>query len=278
MLEARRSARCRGCGRCSSSPPDGARRRRRSPWLVDLLLALDRQLTHIEQNLSHYFSPNTHLLGEALALYVAGRVAAELAASERRAATGRRILVARDRAADRRRRRALRALDALSPLHAGLLPPRAGIVARITGDPAAHRFRSGRRAAGPRGAPARRRAEAPPAHRRRRWRDAAADLTGRAAGRHPRQPRGRRRARRSARLCGSAPLRKKRSGCSAHPQLHEALARRRPRRRRRWRPLRRAGRHRLLRVANGRRRSPRHRRADRTATRTAVMPTPTRCR
>ena len=33
------------------------------PWLVDLLLALDRQLRHIEQNLSHYFSPNTHLLG-----------------------------------------------------------------------------------------------------------------------------------------------------------------------------------------------------------------------
>ncbi len=40
---------------------------------MDLLLALDRQLAHIEQNLSHYFSPNTHLLGEALALYVAGR-------------------------------------------------------------------------------------------------------------------------------------------------------------------------------------------------------------
>ena len=51
----------------------GRRARRRPPWLVDLLLALDRQLTHVEQNLSRYFSPNTHLLGEALALYVVRR-------------------------------------------------------------------------------------------------------------------------------------------------------------------------------------------------------------
>jgi hypothetical protein len=43
------------------------------PWTVDLLVALDRQLHHIERHLSRYFSPNTHLLGEALALYVAGR-------------------------------------------------------------------------------------------------------------------------------------------------------------------------------------------------------------
>jgi hypothetical protein len=64
-----------------------------SPWLVDLLVALDRQLGHIEHNLSYYFSPNTHLLGEALALYVTGRALPELAASDRRAATGRRILI-----------------------------------------------------------------------------------------------------------------------------------------------------------------------------------------
>jgi uncharacterized heparinase superfamily protein len=64
-----------------------------SPWLVDLLLALDRQLTHVERNLSYYFSPNTHLLGEALALYVCGRALPELAASPRREALGRRILV-----------------------------------------------------------------------------------------------------------------------------------------------------------------------------------------
>jgi hypothetical protein len=64
-----------------------------SPWLVDLLVGLDRQLTHIEGNLSHYFSPNTHLLGEALALYVTGRALPELAASERRATIGRAILL-----------------------------------------------------------------------------------------------------------------------------------------------------------------------------------------
>jgi hypothetical protein len=62
------------------------------PWTVDLLLGLDRQLTHVEQNLSTYFSPNTHLSGEALALYVSGRALPEFAASERRAAIGRDVL------------------------------------------------------------------------------------------------------------------------------------------------------------------------------------------
>ena len=64
-----------------------------APWIVDLLLALDRQLTHIEQNLSHYFSPNTHLSGEALALYVAGCALPELGASARRVALGRQVLI-----------------------------------------------------------------------------------------------------------------------------------------------------------------------------------------
>lgn len=64
-----------------------------APWLVDLLLGLDRQLTHVEQNLSHYFSPNTHLSGEALALFVAGTVLPELASSNRRRSVGRAILV-----------------------------------------------------------------------------------------------------------------------------------------------------------------------------------------
>ena len=63
------------------------------PWLVDMLVALDRQLTHIEQNLSIYFSPNTHLTGEALALYVAGVALPELAGSRRWRDTGRRILL-----------------------------------------------------------------------------------------------------------------------------------------------------------------------------------------
>jgi uncharacterized heparinase superfamily protein len=64
------------------------------PWTVDLLIGLDRQLTQIERNLSKYFSPNTHLLGEALALYAAGRSLPMLAAAPRRAALGRRLLLA----------------------------------------------------------------------------------------------------------------------------------------------------------------------------------------
>jgi hypothetical protein len=62
-------------------------------WLVDLLLGLDRQLDHISRHLSVYFSPNTHLLGEALALYVAGRVLPELRRAPRWEAIGRRVLI-----------------------------------------------------------------------------------------------------------------------------------------------------------------------------------------
>jgi hypothetical protein len=64
-----------------------------TPWLVDLLVALDRQLTHVAHNLSTYFSPNTHLSGEALALYAVSTAFPELARSAERAAAGRKILV-----------------------------------------------------------------------------------------------------------------------------------------------------------------------------------------
>ena len=64
-----------------------------TPWLVDLLLGLDRQLTHVEHNLSYYFSPNTHLLGEALALYVAGRSLPLLRDSPQRERLGRQVLL-----------------------------------------------------------------------------------------------------------------------------------------------------------------------------------------
>ena len=63
------------------------------PWVLDILLGLHRQLTHVEQHLSVYFSPNTHLTGEALALYVVGQVLPELVHAERWADTGRRILI-----------------------------------------------------------------------------------------------------------------------------------------------------------------------------------------
>jgi hypothetical protein len=64
-----------------------------APWTVDLLVGLDRQLLQIERHLSTFFSPNTHLTGEALALYVAGQCLPELAASRRRAAQGRTVLL-----------------------------------------------------------------------------------------------------------------------------------------------------------------------------------------
>ena len=64
------------------------------PWIVDLLLGLDRQLAQIERNLSYYFSPNTHLLGRgARAVCRRPRRCRSCAAAGRRAALGRRILL-----------------------------------------------------------------------------------------------------------------------------------------------------------------------------------------
>ena len=63
------------------------------PWLVDLLLDLDAHADHIERHLSVYFSPNTHLLGEALALYVVGRSLPELKSAGRWEAAGRDVLL-----------------------------------------------------------------------------------------------------------------------------------------------------------------------------------------
>jgi uncharacterized heparinase superfamily protein len=62
-------------------------------WLLDMCVAVDRQLTHVEQNLSHYYSPNTHLTGEALALYVAGVALPEFSRSARWLDIGRRALL-----------------------------------------------------------------------------------------------------------------------------------------------------------------------------------------
>jgi hypothetical protein len=64
-----------------------------SVWLVDLLLGLERQVEHVRRHLSFYFSPNTHLLGEALALYVAGRVMPEFTRADVWERLGREILV-----------------------------------------------------------------------------------------------------------------------------------------------------------------------------------------
>lgn len=63
------------------------------PWLVDLFVSLDCQLTHVSHNLSRYFSPNTHLSGEALALYTVSAAFPELRGSASRLAEGRAVLV-----------------------------------------------------------------------------------------------------------------------------------------------------------------------------------------
>ena len=78
-------------GNSTSQIPDS--KSQESLWLIDMLVGLDRQLTHIERHLSYYFSPNTHLTGEALALYVAGTALPELAGSQRWVETGRRVLL-----------------------------------------------------------------------------------------------------------------------------------------------------------------------------------------
>jgi uncharacterized heparinase superfamily protein len=64
-----------------------------TPWLVDMCVGLERQLTHVEQNLSYYYSPNTHLTGEALALYVAGVALPEFARSAQWVDVGRHVLL-----------------------------------------------------------------------------------------------------------------------------------------------------------------------------------------
>ncbi len=73
--------------------PAAAEDRDDEPWIVDLLIGIDAQLQHIEDNLSRYFSPNTHLLGEALALYVVSAALPELGASARRVTLGREVLL-----------------------------------------------------------------------------------------------------------------------------------------------------------------------------------------
>lgn len=62
-------------------------------WLVDVLLGLDAQLNHVERHLSQYFSPNTHLTGEALALYVVGSALPELRRSRQWIASARTVLL-----------------------------------------------------------------------------------------------------------------------------------------------------------------------------------------
>jgi hypothetical protein len=77
-----------GRRRDGAAPPDAE-----APWLVDLLVGLDRQLSHVAANLSRYFSPNTHLTGEALGLYVCGRALPELRSASDWVTLGRDVLL-----------------------------------------------------------------------------------------------------------------------------------------------------------------------------------------
>jgi Heparinase II/III-like protein/Heparinase II/III N-terminus len=65
--------------------------------LADALAVIWLHLSHIERHLSYYFSPNTHLTGEALALWHAGTVLPGFAEAGRWRETGRRILVEQSR-------------------------------------------------------------------------------------------------------------------------------------------------------------------------------------
>ena len=59
---------------------------------IRIVDAIDRQARHVARHLSHYFSPNTHLTGEALGLFAVGVALPELAGAAAWRETGRRIL------------------------------------------------------------------------------------------------------------------------------------------------------------------------------------------
>src|SRR5437667_5637138 len=62
-------------------------------FFVSLLSAIQAHASHVERYLSYYFSPNTHLTGEALGLVYAGVVFPELRAADRWRKLGTRILI-----------------------------------------------------------------------------------------------------------------------------------------------------------------------------------------
>ncbi len=65
-----------------------------SRWSARLIAGIERQLDHVVRHLSIHFSPNTHLLGEGLALYVAGRLLSPVRESAARwEAVGRGVLL-----------------------------------------------------------------------------------------------------------------------------------------------------------------------------------------
>jgi len=61
---------------------------------AEMLESISAHASHVERYLSYYFSPNTHLTGEALGLFYAGTVFPELRGARRWRRLGQRILVA----------------------------------------------------------------------------------------------------------------------------------------------------------------------------------------
>ncbi|OGC02324.1 MAG: hypothetical protein A3G35_17575 [candidate division NC10 bacterium RIFCSPLOWO2_12_FULL_66_18] len=65
--------------------------------LAEMLEGIRAHATHVERYLSYYFSPNTHLTGEALGLFYAGLLFPDMPFSERWRTLGARILVEQSR-------------------------------------------------------------------------------------------------------------------------------------------------------------------------------------
>jgi hypothetical protein len=66
-------------------------------WVMKLLSAISLHASHVRRYLSYYFSPNTHLTGEALGLFYAGVLFREFADAPRWRELGARILLTESR-------------------------------------------------------------------------------------------------------------------------------------------------------------------------------------
>src|SRR5439155_14812251 len=66
-------------------------------WLMKVLTAIWYHASHVKRYLSYYFSPNTHLTGEAIGLFYAGVLFREFPDAARWREVGARILVTESR-------------------------------------------------------------------------------------------------------------------------------------------------------------------------------------
>ena len=66
-------------------------------WVSGLLTGIGQHARHISRYLSYYFSPNTHLSGEALGLFYAGTLFPEFRDAARWRSIGTRVLLAESR-------------------------------------------------------------------------------------------------------------------------------------------------------------------------------------